>query len=51
MTDKQLFFMLQNKYQKMFADTDERDKFLKQIIKDWYYDKITNSGMLSVNTF
>ena len=51
MTDKQLFFMLQNKYQKMFADTEERDKFLKQIIKDWYYDKITDSGMLSVNMF
>ena len=43
--------MLQNKYQKMFADTEERDKFLKQIIKDWYYDKITDSGMLSVNMF
>ena len=51
MTDKQLFFMLQNKYQKMFADTNERDEFLKQVIKDWYYDKITNNGLLSVNTF
>ena len=28
----------------------QRDKLLKQIIKDWYKDKISKHGMLSVNT-
>lgn len=51
MTDKQLFFMLQNHFYKMFSDGEERDKFLKQIIKDWYYDKISKEGIPSVNTF
>lgn len=51
MTDKQLFFMLQNHFYKMFADPDERDRFLKQIIKDWYYDRISKEGMPSVNMF
>lgn len=51
MTDKQLFFMLQNHFFKMFSDANERDKFLKQIIKDWYYDKISKEGIPSVNMF
>ena len=51
MSDKQLFFMLQNKFYKMFSEPDERDKFLKQIIKDWYYDKISKEGIPSVNMF
>lgn len=51
MTDKQLFFMLQNHFFKMFSDANERDKFLKQIIKDWYYGKISKEGMPSVNMF
>lgn len=49
MTDVQLFYLLQDRFQHMFADMENRDKFLKQIIKDWYNKKISNTGLLSVN--
>jgi len=49
MDDKQLFYMLQDKFKSMFDDTIKRDKLLAQIIKDWYKGKITKNGMLTVN--
>lgn len=41
--------MLIDKYKKMFTDDDERDKFLGQVMKDWYNNKIGLYGSLSVN--
>ena len=49
MTDVQLFEMLQDKFQHLCDDENKRDNLLKQIIKDWYKDKISKNGMLSVN--
>lgn len=40
MTDKQLFYYLQNHFKNLFADKKKRDAFLKMIIKKWYYDEI-----------
>ena len=50
MNAEQLFYLLQDKFKGLYADTNKRDKLLKQIIKDWYKDKISKHGMLSVNT-
>lgn len=47
MTDKQLFYFLQNKFQHILSDKSKRDKFLIQVIKDWYNNKITKDGVLS----
>lgn len=49
MTDKQLFYLLQDRFSKLYSDTDIRDRLLKQIIKDWYPKKITKDGLLTVN--
>ena len=43
MTDKQLFYHLQNKFKDILPE-DERDDFLKDLIKKWYYNKISKSG-------
>jgi len=51
MTAKQLFYKLQDKFQKIFADKDKRDKFLLQVMKDWYNKKISKEGLLSVNKY
>lgn len=51
MNAKQLFYLLQDKFQHIYADKDKRDKFLKQIIKDWYAHKISKEGLLSVNKY
>lgn len=51
MDDKQLFLMLQDKFQNLCTDEKIRDRILIQIIKDWYYDKITKNGLLSCNLF
>lgn len=49
MSDSQLFYMIQSKFPKLHSDGKKRDKLIKQILKDWYYDKISPEGILSVN--
>lgn len=43
MTDKQLFYYLQAKFKNILPE-EERDEFLKDIIKKWYYKKISRVG-------
>ena len=49
MYDYQLLELLIDKFQNMFVDKDEKTKFLGQVMKDWYYNKIGLYGSLSVN--
>lgn len=49
MTDIQLFYLLQDRFCNLYDDKDIRDRFLKQVIKDWYPRKITKDGLLTVN--
>lgn len=51
MTDKQLFYLLQDRFKNIYSDKKKRDKFLSRVIKDWYLDKISKDGLLSVNMF
>jgi hypothetical protein len=48
LTDVQLFYVVQSQFKNILADRDERDKFLKQVIKDWYNKKISNVNTLSL---
>lgn len=41
--------LLIDKYQGMFSNPDQREKFLGQVMKDWYDNKIGLYGSLSVN--
>lgn len=47
LTDKKLFLDLQEEFRDIIADKRERDKFLIQVIKDWYADKISKYGSLT----
>lgn len=49
MTMVDLQDMLIDKFQNMFSNTDQREKFLGQVMKDWYDNKIGLYGSLSVN--
>ena len=49
MFDTQLEDLLIDKFQNMFLDTVERQKFLHQVMDDWFNDKIGMFGNLSVN--
>ena len=51
MSDKQAFELLKDKFGKIYADKVQANKFLAQILKDWYYDRISNQGLLSVNRY
>ena len=51
MTAKQLFYLLQDRFSKMFSDKKQRDEFLWTTMNDWYEHKITNLGMLSHNRY
>lgn len=41
--------MLIEKFKNMFLDHDERECFLKQVMEDWFNNKIGVHGNLSVN--
>ena len=41
--------LLMDKYQDIYSEEDRRDKFLGQVMKDWYNNKIGLYGSLSVN--
>ncbi len=41
--------LLIEKFKKMFLDKIERELFMKQVMEDWFNDKINIHGMLSVN--
>ena len=47
LTDVQLFYVLQSQFKTIIHDRDERDKFIKQVIKDWYNKKISNVNTLT----
>ena len=49
MDAKQLFYLLQDKFKDIYLDKIIRDKFLKQVMKDWYNKKISKQHLLSVN--
>ena len=49
MNDKQLFYLLQDRFKNLYDDKDIRDRLLIQILKDWFPRKITKDGLLTVN--
>ena len=46
---RELLMVLDDRFNGMISDEADRKKFLKQVIMDWYGDKIGQNGMLSVN--
>ena len=46
MTDEQLYYVLQEKFKNIIADKNERNTFLKKLIKAWYYRKISKYGSI-----
>jgi hypothetical protein len=49
MFDEDLLELLCSKFSSMFTAEDEKTKFLGQVMRDWYEDKIGLYGSLSVN--
>lgn len=49
MTIAELFMMLDDKFNRIIRDKDKRQAFLKQVITDWYYKRISKEGILSSN--
>lgn len=49
MQPSEFLMFLDDKFHNMISDEGDRKKFLKQVIKDWYYNKISKNGLLSVN--
>lgn len=37
LTDKDLFYIAQDRFKNILGDRDERDKFLKNALINWYY--------------
>lgn len=50
MQPDELLLLLDDKFSKMMENKDDRMKFLKQVLTDWFDGKITKNGLLSVNT-
>lgn len=49
MQPSEFLLFLDDKFHSMISDESDRKKFLKQVIKDWYYNKISKNGLLSIN--
>ena len=49
LTDVQLFYVIQDEFKDIIADKQERDDFIKQVIKNWYEHKISKNNSLSVS--
>ena len=48
LTEVQLFYIIQDQFKKILSDKKERDKFIIQVLKDWYNNKISKNYSLSV---
>ncbi len=51
MTAAQAFYMLQDKFNKIYSEPKQRDSFLKKILIDWYNKKISREGLPSSNSY
>ena len=49
MSMRELLLMLDDKFNSMVKDEKDRREFLKQIIRDWFDNKISKQELLSVN--
>ena len=49
MSMAELLLMLDDKFNHMISDKKDRREFLKAVIRDWYNDKISPEGVLTVN--
>lgn len=47
MTLEQLYYKVQYKYQNIIQNKKERNKFIWNVINDWFYNKITKNNNLS----
>lgn len=45
----ELLLLLDDKFHNIIKDDIDRKNFLKQVIKDWYQNKITQDGILTKN--
>jgi hypothetical protein len=48
LTEVQLFYIIQDQFKKILSNKEERDKFIIQVLKDWYNNKISKNYSLSV---
>ena len=46
---REMLLVLDDVFNNMIKDKSDRRKFLKQVITDWFYKRISNDGVLSVN--
>jgi hypothetical protein len=51
MTATQAFYLLQDKFNKIYSEPKQRDDFLKKVLIDWYYKRISKDGLLSKNNY
>lgn len=49
MSMREVLLMVEDEFINMIKDETDRRAFLKQVIKDWFYNKISKQGLLSVN--
>jgi hypothetical protein len=45
---RQLFDLLEDEFKLLFDNKIQRSKFLSKVIQDWYKNKISKEGLLSV---
>lgn len=50
-TARYVFDCLEYAFPNIFADKEQRTRFFKRVIQDWYYNRITKDGLLSTTNY
>lgn len=48
MTHDQLFYLLQDRFNKIFSESNMRDNFLRDVIDGWHSRNITKDGIIKI---
>lgn len=51
LTAEQLLYLLEDEFRGMFDDKEKLKRFLKQVMKHWYYKNISKEGLLTITNY
>lgn len=51
LSPKQLFFLIQDRFKNIYPNKEQRDRMLRQVVKDWLNGNLKDDGTLSSNSY
>lgn len=51
LSPKQLFYLIQDRFKNIYSNKEQRDRLLRQVVKDWMNEKLKDDGTLTTNSY